>query len=69
MPRITLNVDIGTEDLINAIDRMNYEETLYLIKHIDHRIADWDFTEMVYEAFKKMHEEYISKVSGKDDTQ
>jgi hypothetical protein len=58
---VDIELSINVEDIISSIGEMDYDDIFEIIKKIDVTMQDWDFTERLYEHFKKLHEEYIKE--------
>ena len=59
---INLNANINLFDILDSLSSdLDYEELLDFIKELDLKIADWDFTEQLYNYFKKQHEIFLEE--------
>lgn len=58
--KANIEVDIDTENLAEAlVDDLTNDDLIDFIKQVDEAAQDWDFTNEVYEYFKKQHEEFL----------
>lgn len=44
-----LDVEVSTNDVVEAISRRGWDDAFKLIRDVDDRIADLDFTRRLYE--------------------
>ena len=66
---LTLTVEVSSESLVESmIDDADHDALIELIKDIDLRIADWDFTLKLCDYFAKQRETYDQEAeTAKDD--
>lgn len=61
---IKFNVSIPIDDIIDSLvynNDISFDELIEVIKQIDLSVADWGFTENLYEYFKQCHEDYLKE--------
>ena len=66
---LTLTVEVSSESLVESmIDDADHDALIELIKDIDLRIADWDFTLKLCDYFANQRETYDQEAeAAKDD--
>lgn len=53
---------LDSEDIAwEMFQQLTYDEILEFIVHLDLLIADWDFTEMLYEWAREQHKEFLAE--------
>lgn len=59
---INIVVDLQQSNIIRAlVDELEYNEIIDFIKRLDLVLADWDFTEALYEYFQTQHELFLKE--------
>jgi hypothetical protein len=58
---VFLHIEMDRERLLEAVADMDKDVLLQLIKDIDDRQADWDFTEALHDHFSTLHETYLKE--------
>jgi len=61
---INVSVDIDVEDVISRLfidENVNYDIMFDIVKIVDTTISDWEFTEMCYDHFKQLHNDYLDE--------
>lgn len=54
--------ELDSEDIAwEMAKQLTYEEILDFIAGLDGLVADWSFTEMVYEWAREQHKEYLAE--------
>lgn len=63
--KLSLNVRVDVDQVIEEIvhSGMSYQEIADLIFDIDMKMADWDFTNILYRHFKKEHDLYLEETN------
>lgn len=51
MDTIQLHVDVNLEDIMHQLSFCDHEDIFNFIKALDLQVADWDFTEELYDYF------------------
>lgn len=60
--KILLMADTDTNDIIHILaEQLDYEDLEQFIMELDDLVADWDFTEIIYNRYKKLHEDYLKE--------
>jgi len=65
---LTVTVDAeATVDLVEVVRWLTLDEVFDLIVHMDAMAGDWDFSEKLYNHFKKLHEECLVEEKEADN--
>lgn len=64
---LNINVELDIKDLLGAIDEhLDYDQIFDFIVNLDEEICNWEFTNRLYEHFKKMHKEFLEETKGEE---
>jgi len=60
--KVKLSCAISLDEIIHSLNKeFEFDELFEFITRLDLRIADWNFTERLYQHFKGEHDEYLKE--------